>query len=55
MHLFENALLLVGRFLLGLYFILPGISKIAGYGGTAEYMASHDVPFITQGEIANII
>ena len=27
----QNACLLAGRFLLGLYFILPGISKITGY------------------------
>ena len=33
-----------GRFLLGLYFVLPGISKITGYGGTEQYMLQHDVP-----------
>lgn len=42
----ETACLLVGRFLLGIYFILPGISKITGYAGTVEYMASHNVPMI---------
>lgn len=42
----ETACLLVGRFLLGIYFILPGISKITGYDGTVEYMASHNVPMI---------
>lgn len=42
----EDASLLLGRFLLGIYFILPGISKITGYAGTAEYMAQHDVPMI---------
>ena len=43
----ENACLLTGRFLLGVYFILPGISKITGYEGTAVYMADHNVPFVS--------
>lgn len=38
--------LIVGRFLSGLYFVLPGLRKIANYAGTADYMAAHDVPFI---------
>ncbi len=42
----ENACLLLGRFLLGIYFILPGISKITGWEGTVQYMAEHNVPFI---------
>ena len=42
----QNACLLAGRFLLGLYFILPGISKVTGYAGTAAYMAEHNVPMI---------
>ena len=33
-----------GRFLLGLYFVLPGITKITGYGGTEQYMLQHGVP-----------
>jgi putative oxidoreductase len=33
-----------GRFLLGLYFLLPGISKVAGYDGTMQYMIEHAVP-----------
>ncbi len=41
-----DACLLVGRFLLGVYFILPGISKITGYAGTVEYMTAHQVPMI---------
>ena len=43
----EDACLLVGRFLLGLYFILPGISKITNYAGTVEYMSAHQVPMIS--------
>ncbi len=43
-HMLENACLLTGRLLLGLYFILPGISKITGYEATLAYMAEHAVP-----------
>ena len=43
---FERVLLLTGRGLLGLYFILPGISKITGFTQTGEYMAAHGVPLI---------
>ena len=43
----ENTCLLIGRFLLGLYFILPGITKITGYEGTVTYMEAHNVPMIS--------
>ncbi|MEP6388957.1 MAG: DoxX family protein [Halioglobus sp.] len=43
---FERLMLLVGRGLLGIYFILPGISKITGFAATSEYMAAHGVPLI---------
>jgi len=43
---FQRLALLLGRGLLGLYFILPGVSKITGFAATSEYMAAHDVPFI---------
>ena len=33
-----------GRVLLGLYFLLPGISKIPTYAGTIEYMLLHNIP-----------
>jgi putative oxidoreductase len=39
--------LLIGRLLLGLYFILPGIMKITGYSGTVAYMTAHNVPMIS--------
>jgi putative oxidoreductase len=42
----QRAMLLAGRALLGLYFILPGISKITGFAGMSEYMAAHGVPFV---------
>ena len=46
MNYFENACLLSGRALMGLYFILPAISKITGFEGTSAYMAAHNVPMI---------
>ncbi|WP_395343880.1 DoxX family protein [Ningiella sp. W23] len=45
-NLFETACLLLGRFLLGLYFILPGIQKITNYEMMTQYMSKHSVPFI---------
>ena len=47
MNPLETTSLLIGRLLLGLYFILPGISKITGYAGTVEYMTAHNVPMIS--------
>lgn len=47
MNKIETASLLFGRFLLGLYFILPGVSKITNYSGTVEYMSAHNVPMIS--------
>jgi putative oxidoreductase len=46
MNYFENACLLSGRALMGLYFILPAISKITDFEGTVTYMAAHNVPMI---------
>ena len=46
---FENtqpALRIGGRVLLGLYFIVPGVAKVFDWGGTAAYMAAHEVPLI---------
>ena len=42
----QRLLFLVGRGLLGLYFIVPGISKIVGWTANSEYMAAHGVPLI---------
>ena len=42
----QRTFMLVGRGLLGVYFIVPGISKITGWTQTTEYMAAHDVPLI---------
>ena len=46
MPLIENACLLAGRVLMGVYFILPAITKITDFEGTSEYMAAHNVPLI---------
>jgi putative oxidoreductase len=35
---------IAGRVLLGLYFLLPGLMKIAGFAGTLAYMQQHHVP-----------
>ena len=42
----QRAMLLVGRGLLGLYFILPGISKITDFADMSKYMEAHGVPFV---------
>ena len=42
----QRALQLAGRALLGLYFIVPGISKIADFDAMGAYMAAHNVPLI---------
>jgi putative oxidoreductase len=43
----QRVLELVGRGLLGLYFIVPGITKVTGFVSTSEYMAAHGVPLIS--------
>jgi putative oxidoreductase len=47
--------LLTGRGLLGLYFIVPGISKITGFEQTSAYMAEHNVPLIPVTLVLTII
>lgn len=34
----------LGRVLLGLYFLIPGIAKITGFEATLAYMTEHGVP-----------
>ena len=43
----EKTFITVGRVLLGLYFFLPGISKIPTYELTAEYMTLHSIPLVS--------
>jgi putative oxidoreductase len=40
----QNTVVLVGRILLGLIFILSGFGKIAGFDGTVGYIASAHLP-----------
>jgi putative oxidoreductase len=35
----------LGRVLLGLYFLVPGLMKITGYAGMLAYMSKHGVPW----------
>ena len=35
----------IGRVLLGMYFLMPGLMKVAGAGQTVAYMESHAIPF----------
>jgi putative oxidoreductase len=37
---------LLGRVLLGLLFVLEGVSKLRGYDGAARYMTAHGMPAI---------
>lgn len=46
MNLLEKLSLLIGRLLLGLYFILPGVQKIMQFDTMSQYMAKHSVPMI---------
>jgi len=41
----QNTFALIGRALIALLFIPAGFSKIAGFAGTAGYIASKGVPF----------
>ena len=42
----QTMCVLVGRFLLGMYFIIPGIQKITDFENMSAYMQAHDVPLI---------
>jgi putative oxidoreductase len=42
----QRALLITGRVLLGLYFIVPGITKITGWAAMSAYMEQHGVPLV---------
>ena len=42
----QRVSLLTGRVLLGLYFIVPGLTKITGWEAMSAYMAQHGVPLI---------
>lgn len=42
---FDSVYFIIGRALLGTYFLVPGIMKIINYTGTLELMLSKGVPF----------
>ena len=42
----EKLSITLGRVLLGLYFLIPGISKIPTYEYTLDYMILHNIPFV---------
>ena len=44
---FQSSIVLVGRILLGLLFILSGFGKIGGFDGTVGYIASAHLPLPT--------
>lgn len=46
MTLLENSCLLLGRALLGMYFILPGVQKITNYEQMVQYMTLYEVPSV---------
>jgi putative oxidoreductase len=41
----SNFAITIGRVLLGLYFLLPGLMKVAGPDRTIAYMESHSIAF----------
>jgi len=43
----ENGCLLLGRLLMGSYFIIPAVSKINNFSGTSSYMEQHNVPMVS--------
>lgn len=47
MNIIETACLLLGRLLIGLYFIFPGIQKIMQFDSMSQYMEKHNVPMIS--------
>jgi len=51
----RRACYLSGRFLLGLYFFVPGLTKITGFAAMSEYMAAHKVPLIPLALVLTII
>ena len=46
---------LIGRGLLGLYFLVPGITKVLGFEQTLVYMETHGVPLAVPLLVVTII
>ena len=52
----EDVILLFGRSIIGLYFLLPGaIAKMFNYDFTYSYMSDHEVPFTHIALVLTII
>ena len=51
----QRALMILGRSLLGLYFIVPGITKVTGFAAMSAYMADHGVPLVPVLLVVTII
>lgn len=47
MQKIQIASLLIGRLLLGIYFVIPGLQKITQYEMMSQYMAKFGVPMIS--------
>jgi putative oxidoreductase len=45
MNALSLSMAVLGRVLLGLYFLVPGITKITGFDAMLAYMTMHGVPF----------
>ena len=43
----EKTFITIGRGLLGLYFLYPGVTKIPSYNFMVQYMTLHNIPFVT--------
>lgn len=52
---FQNGLTLLGRILLAALFVPAGFSKIAGFDGTAGYIASVGLPLPALGVVIAIV
>jgi putative oxidoreductase len=52
---FQKTSAVTGRILLGLYFLIPGISKVVGFEATALYMSEHGMLFIPFFLVTTII
>jgi len=46
MNTLRQAVSVTGRCLLGLYFLIPGITKVTGFGANAAYMEKHGMVFV---------
>ncbi|MEO8525836.1 MAG: DoxX family protein [Caldimonas sp.] len=51
----QNQVALVGRILLGIFFIMSGFEKITGFSGTVGYIASVGLPLPQIGAVIAIL